>query len=57
MPVTGEKKVTLNGAEMSLTAATRQVLGLDYSVAPAPYWTFNGRLLKDIYEETYPSSE
>lgn len=55
--VAGEKKVSLNGTAMSLTAATRQVLGLDYSVAPAPYWTFNGRLLKDIYDETYPIGE
>lgn len=51
--VTTPKKVRLGDDEMSLTAATRLLLGTEYSVAPAPYWTFNGRLLADIYEETY----
>ena len=52
--VMAPKKVKLNGEEMSLTAATRTLLGLEYSVAPGPYWTFNGRSLRDIYNETYP---
>lgn len=55
--VIGPKKVMFEGTETSLTAATRVALGIDYSVAPAPYWTFNGRMLSDIYEETYPSRE
>jgi hypothetical protein len=38
---------------MSLSAATRVLLGTDYNVAPGPYWTFNGRSLRDIYDETY----
>jgi T5orf172 domain len=52
--VSGPKKVIYEGQETSLTAATRSILQLDYSVAPLPYWSFNGRSLKDIYEETYP---
>lgn len=36
----GSRKVILQGVEMSLTAATRQVLDLPYSVAPGPYWKF-----------------
>jgi len=51
--VAGPKKVFCDGEELSLTAATRRVLGIDYPVAPAPHWTFNGRRLTDIYEETY----
>jgi hypothetical protein len=51
--VIGEKKVIVNGEEMSLTAATRQLLGLEYSVAPGPYWTYEGKLLRAIYDETY----
>lgn len=51
--VTAPKKVRLEDEELSLTAATRTLLGLDYSVAPGPYWTFNGRSLRDIYNETY----
>jgi hypothetical protein len=51
--VIAPKKVRFRDEEMSLTAATRLMLGLDYSVAPGPYWTFNGRSLRDIYNETY----
>jgi hypothetical protein len=42
---------------ISLTAATRQVLGIEYSVQPSPYWTFEGRSLQEIYEQTYPFEE
>jgi hypothetical protein len=51
--VSSERKVILAGDELSLTAATRQLLGLDYSVQPGPYWTFEGKSLRAIYEETY----
>ena len=51
--VCGPKRVRLGSEEMSLTAATRQVLGLDYSIAPTFAWTFDGRLLRDIYNDTY----
>jgi len=53
--VSGPRKVIHNGEETSLTAATRSILALDYSVAPLPYWSFNGRSLNEIYEETYPA--
>jgi len=51
--VVGPKKVRLGEDEMSLTAATRQALALEYSVAPGPLWTYQGRLLSDIYDATY----
>jgi hypothetical protein len=51
--VVGPKKVRFQDEEMSLTAATRIVLGIEHSVQPSPYWTFNGRSLRDIYNETY----
>ena len=51
--VVGEKKVALLGEEMSLTAATRRLLKLEYSVAPGPYWTYEGKSLRAIYDETY----
>lgn len=53
--VSGPRKVIYNGEETSLTAATRAILKLDYSVAPVPYWSFNGRSLQHIYDETYPN--
>jgi hypothetical protein len=51
--VVGARRVSYLGEEMSLTAATRSALNLEYSVAPGPHWMFQGRLLQDIYEETY----
>lgn len=51
--VAGERKVTLEGNQTSLTAATRQLLHLDYNVAPGPYWTYEGKSLREIYNATY----
>jgi hypothetical protein len=51
--VISAKKVNFNGEETSLTAATRQVLGIEHSVQPSPHWTYQGKLLKEFYEETY----
>lgn len=47
------RRVKLGDEELSLSAATKQILGLDYYVAPGPHWTFEGRLLRDIYNATY----
>lgn len=55
--VHGPKKVTYKGDDVSLTAATRDILGLDYSIQPSPKWTYKGKLLKDIYEEYYADDE
>lgn len=50
--VVGEKKVDFGGTVSSLTAATRKMLGLaeDYPLQPSPHWTFNGKTVKEIYE-------
>ena len=53
----GPKKVRFGDDELSLSAVTRQLLGVDYSVAPGPYWTFEGRRLRDIYNQTYPVAD
>ena len=55
--VSGPKKVIFLGTEMSLTRATRDLLGLSYSVQPTPYCRFNGELLQDIYNRTYVELE
>lgn len=52
--VIAPRKVRFGDDELSLTAATRQVLGNEYDVAPGPHWTYDGKLLRDIYEQTYP---
>jgi hypothetical protein len=57
--VVGEKKVQFNGESCSLTAATRKLLGLpdDYPLQPSPYWTFNGKTVKEIYEDFHATEE
>lgn len=55
--VCADKKVSFNNQERSLTSVTQELLGLDYSVQPTPYWTYNGKNLSDIYNETYTTEE
>ena len=55
--VVGPKKVRLGNDELSLTAATRQISQTDYDQPPTLYWTYNGKLLREIYEETYDNIE
>jgi T5orf172 domain len=51
--VLNDRTVSFRGEETSLTNATRIILDNGYHVAPGPYWTYNGRKLRDIYNETY----
>jgi len=55
--VKDNKKVVYNGEVISLTAVTRDLLDIDYSVQPSPHWTYEGKLLKDIYDEVYSDEE
>lgn len=50
--VVDEKKVELQGMICSLTEATRKLLNLPNGapIQPSPHWTFNGKLVKEIYE-------
>lgn len=54
--VIGERKVSFRGEEMYLTKATDMVFEFGYSPNPCPYWTFEGRNLSKIYQETFPES-
>ena len=49
--VVDEKKVMFRDEEMYLAAATKALLGVEYSVSGAPHWKFEGKLLSDIYED------
>jgi T5orf172 domain-containing protein len=55
--VAGPRKVRLGDEMISLTAATRQILQLEHNVQPGPHWTYNGKLMSKIYEETYGDDE
>ncbi len=48
-----EKKVIYEGEVYSLTALTRKILNITHDVQPTGYWSFNGRNLRDIYDEVY----
>lgn len=54
-----EKKVNFNGVICSLITPTRKLLGLpdDYPLQPSPYWTFNGKTVKEIYEAFHSAVE
>ena len=52
--VLSEKKVLFDGKEYALSALTKKIRKLPYYVAPCKYWTYKGRNLADIYDETYP---
>ena len=52
--VEGPREVSLQGKKMPLTRATQMVLGVSRHISPCPEWQFRGRLLSDIYNETYP---
>lgn len=55
--VSSDRSVIFRGTETSLTNATRTILNNGYHVAPGPYWTYNGKKLRDIYNETYLAEE
>lgn len=52
--VVSNKKVKFHDNVMSLNAVTREILNIEHSVRPAPYWFCGGKSLIDIYDETYP---
>lgn len=57
--VAGEKKVQFNGEICSLTAATRKLLDLpeNYPLQPSPHWTFNGKTIKEVYEDFHAAED
>ena len=57
LTVVEPRRVEFAGEVVALSRATMEVRGLDYYVAPTRYWTFEGRSLNEIYNETYPVAE
>ena len=51
--VVGPKTVKFGEEELSLTTVTKQLKETGYNLPPALYWTYDGKLLRDIYNETY----
>ena len=55
--ISGDKKVSYNGEELSLTAVTKRLLGITHAPQPTAYWEYEGKNLRDIYDETYSLEE
>ncbi len=55
--VVDDHRVEYAGEPCSLTSVTVQLMGTPYQVQPSPYWTYEGRSLKEIYEETYSNED
>lgn len=51
--VIDENKVRYQGEKYSLSALTKKLLDIPYYVSPSAYWTYNGKLFGDIYNNTY----
>ena len=52
--IASDKKVLYQEVEMSLTEVTKQLLGISHALQPTRYWTYEGKNLTEIYDETYP---
>jgi hypothetical protein len=54
--VYGINTVLFSGKEEYLMPITKRIRGVTYDIRPAAYWTYDKRLLSDIYDETYLAS-
>ena len=53
--VTSNRRVEYQGEDFSLTKLTQKILDLPHRIQPSPHWLYEGRKLKDIYDEVYGS--
>ena len=51
--VVGPAEVRFRGERMSLTRATKIILGVDYAPATTTNWFYKGVCLRYIYNQTY----
>jgi gas vesicle protein len=51
--VSGENKVLYGDEEYSLTRLTKKLMEIESDIQPSPYWYYNGKSLKDLYEQKY----
>ena len=47
------RRIEFEGEDYSLTALTQKLLLSDRPIQPSPYWSFKGKKLSTIYDETY----
>lgn len=54
--VTSNRRVEYKGEDFSLTKLTQTILELSHQIQPSPHWLYEGRKLKDIYDDVYGSA-
>lgn len=52
--VIGNRKVNYKGKITSLTAIIKKLKKLTHSIQPTKYWTYKGKNLSEIYDDTFP---
>ena len=55
--VISDKMVKYKDQEYSLTKLTQELLELDYAIQPTKRWSYNGKNLNNIYNETYVNED
>lgn len=56
--IISDRKVSYNGEEVSISALSAQLKGYKAKhIQPTPHWLYKGRMLSDLYDETYPFEE
>lgn len=56
--IVSDRKINCQGEETSLSALSAQLKGYKSKhIAPCSHWLYKGKLLSDIYDETYPFEE
>lgn len=56
--VLNDKQVEYKGEALSFSLVTSRALKAKAKyTCPTPYWTYNGRNLQEIYDETYPKNK
>ncbi len=56
--IISDRRVSYKGEEVSISALSAQLKGYKVKrIQPTPHWTYNERLLSEIYDETYPFEE
>ena len=48
------RHVLYDNNKLSLTALTQSLMQSPYTIQPTKYWSYNGKNLLEIYDETYP---
>ena len=48
-----EKKIEYEGEVMSLTRLTKKLKDVEYAPQPGLHWFYNGKSVKELYDETY----